>query len=187
MTLSQLDEPLRSKIVLMTADVFYWFVTYHSSVTSTATYFSSHEAATSFRGIVEHSVNGSDTMKWSYGRLPKYMHGNLGYVLITCSWVTMCQHCSLLLQYSQCSCNVCHTCANHRWLAGHRSLIDSSSVMTEQPRCIMPNIGHQSADSKAKWPHQIVNATCPRFAMMRISVEQGLAHRYSEVSTYYCL
>jgi hypothetical protein len=74
MTLSQLDEPLRSKIVHMTADVSYWFVTYRSDVSSTATYFSSYEAATSFRGIVEHSVNGSNTITWSDARLPDYMH-----------------------------------------------------------------------------------------------------------------
>jgi hypothetical protein len=37
-----------------------------------------------------------------------------------------------------------------------------------------------------KWPHQVVNKACPRFAMMQISVIEGLAPRYSEVSTCDC-
>jgi hypothetical protein len=56
--------------------------------------------------------------------------------------------------------------------------------MIEQPRCIMPNIENAATDFDEKWPHQIVNESCPRFAMMQISVEQGLAHRYSEVSLF---
>jgi hypothetical protein len=84
MTLSQLDEPLRSKIVHMTADVTYWYVTYQSDATSTAAYFSSYEAAASFRGIVEHSVHDSnDTIAWSEGRLPNFLRGNIRYVLVS--------------------------------------------------------------------------------------------------------
>jgi hypothetical protein len=82
MTLSQLDEPLRSQVANLTADASYWFVTYQFDVTSTATYFNSYENATSFRGIVEHILHDYDTVTWSEGRLPKYMHGNIRYVQV---------------------------------------------------------------------------------------------------------
>jgi hypothetical protein len=51
----------------------------------------------------------------------------------------------------------------------------------------MPDMENQTTDSNAKWSHQTINETCPRFAMMQVSVEEGLAHRFSEVSTRHCL
>jgi hypothetical protein len=74
MTLSELTELLRSPIPNLTAHVSHWFVAYQSDMTCAATDFSSYENATSFRGIVGHIVHDDDTIMWSEGRLPEYMH-----------------------------------------------------------------------------------------------------------------
>jgi hypothetical protein len=167
MTFSELLEPLRSQIVQMTADFSHWFVSYHSDLQSTAMYFNSYEN-TSFRGIVEGTVQSDESITWLGGRLPNYEHST-----------------------------------NNRWLAGVRygnqtlstaatsalQCVNSSAYI--EPRCMMPNLQNRTADQgrEERWPHQIVNDECPRFAAMKLSVREGLAHRYTEVSVQirYCL
>jgi hypothetical protein len=108
MTLSQLDEPLRSKIVNMTAGASHWFVTYQSNANSTANYFSSYEAATSFRGIVEHCMNANDTITWSDARLPDYVHAEPTIRYVCDETVTkVVSYCMMLHAVSFTMCRSC--------------------------------------------------------------------------------
>jgi hypothetical protein len=79
-----------------------------------------------------------------------------------------------------------------RWLAGVQHHADGALNMAvsrsrnvsaaddvETPRCSMPNL---TQTVNEMWPHQIVNTSCPRFAMMQLTAKAGLAHRFSEVS-----
>jgi hypothetical protein len=72
--LSQLSEAFRSQIAKITADFTHRFVMYQSDDSSSVSYFSSYDNATSLRGIVEeHQLNDNYTITWSEGRMPKLM------------------------------------------------------------------------------------------------------------------
>jgi hypothetical protein len=51
-------------------------------------------------------------------------------------------------------------------------------------RCFKPDLPVAGAASNASftWPHQMVNASCPRFAMLTITTDAGLGHRFQEVN-----
>jgi hypothetical protein len=58
---------------------------------------------------------------------------------------------------------------------------------SRQARCVKPNVPLANAvhDGSA-WPHQKVNTSCPRFAMLTITTISGLGQRFQEVSSALC-
>jgi hypothetical protein len=58
-----------------------------------------------------------------------------------------------------------------------------------QARCVKPDVPVSSTayTENTLWPHQVVNVSCPRFAMFTLTTSAGLGHRFQEVSTIYIL
>jgi hypothetical protein len=69
-------------------------------------------------------------------------------------------------------------------------LAESSTATLMKParqaRCTKPDVPVDHAgctNSTTIWPHQKVNASCPRFAMLSITTVSGLGQRFQEVTT----
>jgi hypothetical protein len=58
--------------------------------------------------------------------------------------------------------------------------IGTTTLHERKRRCVKPNIP-VVAHNSTSWPHQIVNTTCPRFALMNLNLHAGLGHRLGEV------
>jgi hypothetical protein len=54
-------------------------------------------------------------------------------------------------------------------------------------RCVKPDIpmGAAAYNDSTIWAHQVVNSSCPRFAMLTITTVSGLGQRFQEVSKRY--
>jgi hypothetical protein len=52
-------------------------------------------------------------------------------------------------------------------------------------RCVKPDIpiGGAEYNNSTLWPHQTVNTSCPRFAMLTITTAAGLGQRFQEVNS----
>jgi hypothetical protein len=54
-------------------------------------------------------------------------------------------------------------------------------------RCVKPDvpIGAAAYNNSTVWPHQVINSSCPRFAMLTITTVSGLGQRFQEVCKRY--
>jgi hypothetical protein len=66
-----------------------------------------------------------------------------------------------------------------------QTCLHTTTLDGRQQRCVEPNVPSILLNS-TRWPHQIVNTTCPRFAMLKLNPHAGLGHRLGEVGPLLC-